>query len=109
MQSIERAESAHDLTGRRIFILNVQTRSGSIWSRPEPLPFAELETLKRHVCDLIAHNLKHVDDRRRRQMITYLEAKHYSKVIQLFRSAQMDNKSAIPLDFFWQEGATVIM
>lgn len=102
-------ESAHDLTGRKVFILNIQKRTGTIWSRPEPLPFAELDTLKRHLCDVIAHNLTYIDDRRRRQMIAYLEAKHYSKVIQLFRNAQMENKSGIPLDFYWMEGASVIM
>lgn len=106
---MERNKGARSIAGHHVFILNILHRSGNTWSHPEPLPFADMETLKRHLCDVISRNLEYVDAKQRSRLSTYLAAKQYSKVIRLFRMAQLENRAAIPIDFFWKEQPTVVM
>ncbi len=101
-----KAVSAHDLIGRHVFILNVRFRDRL---EQDPLPFAELHTLERHVCDLISRYLSFIDDKHRSKLIAALEAQHFHRAISIFREAQLVNREAIPVDFLWREEASVIM
>lgn len=103
------SEAVEDLRGHKVFILNVSRRRGDIWSRPDPIPFSSLDDLHRHVCDLVARELVHLDAHYRKTMIRPLESRDHVAVIMLFRQAQQENETPIPLDFYWGESASLIM
>lgn len=98
-----------DLRGHKVFILSVSRRHGEEWTRPDPIPFGSLDDLHRHVCDLVTKELFSLDDKHRKTIIPHLETRDYHAVIMLFRAAQHDNETKIPLDFYWDESASLIM
>lgn len=108
-RAVERQVSERDLKIQSVYILCTQKYTDGTWSRPEPIPFNSFTDLRRHLCDIIAHNLAELDEKPKRRIVAALEAKDYSVVIRNWRLAQMNNSKPLRLDFYWQENPTAIL
>jgi len=105
----ERVASENDLRGRKLYILYVLYRTDNIWSRPRAVLFADVSDVFRHIGDLVSHQLINLNEKLRRRIVTALEMQDFQGVGRLYRRAQLENREALTMDFYWDDKPTVIM
>lgn len=95
--------------GQKVWIIQFIKITDNGPSRPAAIPCSSYETLKKHVCDLIANRLSVFDPRFRESLILLLESKNYDKTIEVWRTAQLHNTTPIGFDMWWDESPEVCL
>lgn len=108
-KAAEKVESAHEVKGKKVYLLYTLHRTENIWSRPRAIPFSDVSDVFRHLADLISHQLNNLNEKSRRRIVTALEMQDFPRAVQYFRRAQMENRQALTLDFYWDDRPTVVM
>lgn len=97
--------------GQKVWILQMVkiSRTEGV-SRPHAIPCSSPQNLRRHICDIIKKNyFDRLDSEYRRAIENALETKNYDDAIHIFRKAQLNNLTEIPMDFWWSDEPEVVL
>lgn len=78
-------------------------------SRPTTIVCSSYEILQRHVCEVIARNLKPFDKIWKDRLVSKLEAKNYDEAILVWRKAQERNSKTLGFDMWWDPEPQVVL
>lgn len=99
----------HKLEGTQQVYVLMYVHIDGIIARPKPIVFDSLMKMYQHLVDLVMKNIDRYHERFAVPLKKYGEMKEYTRFINLWRHAQLENGQNTGFDAYWDEEPVMVL